>query len=285
MVKYDILRTMEGPSLVILREELQPFLNKKVLAVSGNTKEAKETLLGKKLSLIDSWGKVLVLGFNSTRKKSETLFTRTHFMMFGSYRINDPKENRVPRLELKFSNGTVYFYACSLRILAEDPRLSLDRHIDLMSKEWDSNFVLDELKKRKSAKLCDLLVDQSIFAGSGNIVKNEVLFNLRLHPLTKLSSIPKTQWPKVISAVHEYMWNFYEWKKKFELRRHWQVYRNFKCPICGASLKRKKLGVFQRSTFYCEKHQPLAKKLRTVKVHEVLPPRIPRRVKEKRLDH
>jgi hypothetical protein len=41
---------LEGPSLVILREELKPFIGHKVLRVRGNTKQPKATLKGRTLT-------------------------------------------------------------------------------------------------------------------------------------------------------------------------------------------------------------------------------------------
>ena len=264
---------MEGPSLLILHEEFQPFLKQKVLKVSGNTQQPKELLKGRTLTKIQTWGKNLFLTFSSAKKSESDILTKTHFMMFGSYTINKPKENRTPRLELKFKKGTLYFYACSIRFGAEDYLRSLDSEVDLMSKHWNSKHVLKLMQKKQNSYLCDLFLDQTVFAGSGNIIKNEVLFNLRCHPLTKLSEIPHKDWPKLVRAVHEYSWNFYEWKKKFELRRHWQVYRKFKCPLCQGKLIRENNGRLNRKSFFCPTHQPLLKNkvVKGLKLHKVLP--------------
>jgi endonuclease VIII len=243
---------MEGPSLLILKEELKPFVGQRVLKVSGNTKQPKELLKGKKLLHVYSWGKVLFMEFG---ERANSLFTRIHFMMFGSYRINEPRPNRFPRLEFQFPNGILYFYACSFRFVEKEVLNKLDPRVDLLSREWDEKHVLKLLKKKTHQYLCDLFLDQTVFAGSGNIVKNEVLFNLRCHPLTKLADLRRKDWPVAIRAVRAYCEHFYEWKKKFELRQHWQVYRKPKCPLCGGKIKREKLGQFERSTFYCRRHQ------------------------------
>jgi endonuclease-8 len=276
---------MEGPSLVILKEELQPFLGQKILKVSGNTKQPKDLLKGRTLDRVETWGKALFLTFGSNKKKEKPILTKTHFMMFGSYRIDDPKENRQPRLELKFKNGIVYFYACSFLMNADEYFNNLDKEVDLLSKNWNEKHVLELLEKKKSSYLCDLFLDQSVFAGSGNIVKNEVLFNMRRHPLTKLSQINKKEWPKIIHAVQDYCWNFYEWKKKYQLRRHWQVYRQHKCPLCEHKLIKENDGKFNRKSFICDKHQPLStEKIQKIKIHKVLPMKNPKG-KETRLDH
>lgn len=273
---------MEGPSLIILKEELKPFVGKKVLKVSGNTQQPKEILKGRELKRIRTWGKVLFMEF-SGNKKEPSVLTRTHFMMFGSYRINDPKLNRFPRLELQFNNGVLYFYACSFKFVEKEVFKVLDQKVDVLSRQWDEKHVLGLMKKKKDNYLCDLFLDQTLFAGSGNIVKNEVLFNLRCHPLTKLSDLRPKDWPIAIHAIREYCENFYKWKKKYELRRHWQVYKKHKCPLCGEKVKREKLGKFERSTFYCvnDQENPKGEK---IKHHEVLPP-APKKQKEARLDH
>jgi endonuclease-8 len=123
-----------------------------------------------------------------------------------------------------------------------------------------------------------------VFAGSGNIVKNEVLFNVRRHPLTKLSEVKEADWPKLARAVHGYCADFYRWKKKFELRKHWQVYRRGTCPLCGGKLTRAKLGRRQRGSFFCPRCQPLKERKTKLEVFEVLPVRGPAGP-EARLDH
>jgi endonuclease-8 len=273
---------MEGPSLVILREELQPYLNKKVLKVSGNTTQPKESLKGRTLEKVETWAKVLFLTFS--KPKSKPIVIKIHFLMFGSYRINDAKENRTPRLELKFKNGILYFYSCSLIFGADEYLNAVDTKVDVMSPNWDEEHVLKMMEQKKSTYLCDLFLDQSVFAGSGNIVKNEVLFNIRRHPLTKLSQIPKKDWPKLAHAVRDYCFNFLEWKKKYELRQHWQVYRKNTCPLCQRKLEKAPMGKWKRRTFFCQHCQKLPLKQTKLKVFPVLP-LIKAPQPEARLDH
>ena len=261
---------MEGPSLLILREELQQFRGQKVLKVTGNTKQPKESLTHSTLQCIDTWGKQLFLTFSSSARSVPPIITKTHFLMFGSYRINEPKPERSPRLELKFRNGVVYFYACSIRFGADVYFEALDRRVDLMSDRWDEAHVVDLMGQKQGAFLCDLFLDQNVFAGSGNIVKNEVLFNIRRHPLTKLAHVSRRDWSRVAQAVHEYCWNFYVWKKQFQLRRHWQVYRRIQCPLCNSKLVTESLGKFARRTFYCPSDQALLPRARKLVVFPVL---------------
>jgi endonuclease-8 len=280
---------MEGPSLLILREELEPFLGQKVLEATGNTTQPKATLTGRRIDRVETWGKNLFLTFSASSAKAVPIVTKTHFLMFGSYRINEVRPGRTPRLALKFRNGIVYFYSCSIRFFADEYREALDPRIDLMSSEWDARHVVDSMAPKRNSPLCDLLLDQTVFAGSGNIIKNEVLFNIRRHPLTRLSRLARQDWLRLAQAVHSYCWNFYEWKKKFELRKHWQVYRQRLCPLCERKLIREPMGKNARLTFYCSRHQPLYTQIRKMQVSAVLEikpkPHSTSELSEHRLDH
>lgn len=269
---------MEGPSIVILKEELKIFLNKKVLHVEGNSKQPIKDLEGKTLKKVVTWGKMIFLIF------SGNIVTRTHFMLFGSYRIDEPRENRIPRVQFNFPNGIVYFYACAFNMDARESLESLDQRVNVLSDEWDEKYVTKLLNSQKDPFLCDLFLNQELFAGSGNIVKNEVLFNLRRHPLTKLSDVNIRDRKLLARAIRDYCENFYEWKKKFELRKHWQVYKMRKCKVCSRPLKREKTGKGQRSTFFCNYCQSKKKSKEKLVLNEVLPVTV-KGPKERRLDH
>src|SRR6188508_3078819 len=98
----------EGPSIVILKEEVLPFTGKKIIAVSGNSKIDQARLLNLKVNAFKSWGKHFLICF-----KEFTL--RIHFLMFGSYQVNDKKPDRAIRLNFTFKNGEINFYACSIK--------------------------------------------------------------------------------------------------------------------------------------------------------------------------
>jgi endonuclease VIII len=269
---------MEGPSLVILKEELAKFRGKKVVRISGNSKQPIQEIEGKTLKRIETWGKTIFLIF------SGNIVTRTHFLLFGTYRIDDPKKDRTPRVQFEFPNGIVYFYACAFSMNAEEALKELDPRVNVLGKDWDEKYVLKLLKDNQDTYLCDLFLDQHLFAGSGNIVKNEVLFNLRRHPLTKVKDIDPKDYKKLVHAIRVYCENFYEWKKKYELRKHWQVYKRWKCRNCETKLKREKLGKGQRSTFFCPHCQGKSHTKERIELHEVLPIHTDGK-REERFDH
>ena len=147
----------EGPSIVILKEQCAPFSGKNVIEVAGNTKVDKERAHNKKIIAFKSWGKHFLICFND--------FTiRIHFMLFGSYRINEDKD-APPRLSLKFNNGVLNFYSCSVKIIEEDLDELYDWSEDIMSDYWDTKAAKKKLKDSPGMLVCDALLDQHIFSG------------------------------------------------------------------------------------------------------------------------
>src|SRR5438132_2866112 len=98
--------------------------------------------------------------------------------MFGSYRINE-KKDAAPRLSLRFENGELNLYSCSIRLIEGDLNDLYDWSADVLSDEWDAPKAKKRLRKLPDAMVCDALLNQDIFAGVGNIIKNEVLFRIR----------------------------------------------------------------------------------------------------------
>lgn len=238
---------MEGPSLVLLTEELKPFVKTKVTAAEGTADIAFDKIPGTSLKKALSWGKHLILVFDKT-------ILRIHFLMFGSYRINESKD-RDPKLRLSFKDGFVDFYSCSVKTLSKEDLKAYDWSLDLMSDEWDKRRVTKLLREKDDGQLCDLLMDQTIFPGLGNIIKNEVLFRLRFHPEWTLDQLKPKEQLALVREARNYSLQFYEWKKINQLKRNWLIFRKRKCPICKGAVTMKKTGKGQRVSFFCPKCQ------------------------------
>jgi len=239
----------EGPSIVILKEQVQAFKGRKVIAVSGNAKIDKERITNKKVIDFKSWGKHFLICFKD--------FTvRIHLMLFGSYRINETRD-MTPRLSLQFTNGQLSFYACAVKIIDEPLDEVYDWSADVMSPQWDATKALKKLKAHPGMLAADAILDQDIFAGAGNIFKNEVLFRIRVHPLSTIGSLPAKKLKELVQETHNYAFQFYEWKKNYELKKHWQAHTKKICPRCHIPFIKEYLGKTNRRTFYCDNCQLL----------------------------
>jgi endonuclease VIII len=241
----------EGPSIVILKEQVTPFLGRTIQRVEGNTTIEKERLLQQRVESFRSWGKHFLI-------ELPDFSLRVHFMLFGSYRINETKSWAVPRLSLGFGEaGEINFYACSVRFIEEPLDLVYDWWADVMSEHWDPKLALKRLRAQPDTLVCDALLDQDLFAGVGNIIKNEVLFRIGVHPLSTVGALPAKKLRELVEQARQYSFDFFEWKKQFVLKKHWLAHTKRTCPRCQIPLKKAHLGRTQRRSFFCENCQVL----------------------------
>jgi len=240
----------EGPSLVILREQAAHFVGHDVLRVAGNSRIDIQRMQGLRLEDLRSWGKQLLLCFPG--------FTlRVHMLLWGSYRI-DARKEATPRLRLEFDNGELEFYASSVKYLEGDLDALYDWSADVMSDAWDPKAARRKLRAQPDTLVCDALLDQDVFAGVGNIIKNEVLHRIRVHPESRVGGLSARKLGELALQAREYSFDFLVWKKAYELKKHYQVHTRTVCPRDGERLSyRAKLGTRQRRAFFCSRCQRL----------------------------
>lgn len=95
---------MEGPSLHLAAEQLQPFAGRRIVTVSGNSKIGIERLQGLSVT--------------------------------GDYRRTGP-----PRLVLDFSNGEITMWAASVKFIEDaDAEAGYDFTSDIMADAWDPTY-------------------------------------------------------------------------------------------------------------------------------------------------
>jgi endonuclease-8 len=239
----------EGPSILILKEEVQQFSGKKIISVSGNSSIDIERLENQTIKAFKTWGKHFLICF-------EGFTVKIHMLMFGTYRVNERKET-TPRLSLVFDDGELNFYTCSIKILEGDINTYYDWSEDVLSEEWDAQKAKRSLDKIPDQMICDGILDQNIFSGVGNIIKNEVLYRCEIHPESIIGKIPSEKIGEIISECCIYSFEFLYWKKKFELKKHWLAYTKKTCLRCDLPIIKKQTGNKKRRSFFCTNCQQL----------------------------
>jgi len=237
----------EGPSIVILKEAVSEFTGEEIISVAGNSKEDIARMQGRKIEAFKSWGKHFLICFDG-------FTTKIHFLMFGSYRINERKESP-PRLQLMFENGEINFYTCSVKFLEGDVNLHYDWDADVMNDNWNPRKAKKKLKATPGIQVCDALLEQEIFSGVGNIIKNEVLYRVKVHPESPVGKIPDAKMREIISEARVYSFDFLEWKKRYELKKHWLAHTKKTCSRCNLPIVKKYTGIKKRRSFFCENCQ------------------------------
>jgi len=236
----------EGPSIFILKELITPhFKGKKITKAFGNAKIDMAKLKDKKIIDIRCWGKQLLIFTGDAT-------IRIHLLMFGSYSIDENKKPaRSLRLSLVVPKHALYFYNCSVRLLPADADTLYDWQADVLSNKWDPVKTRKKLKIVPGTMICDALLDQQIFSGVGNIIKNEVLYRVKLHPENIIKDIPAVKLSAVIKEARNYSFDFLKWKKEFTLKQHWLAHTKKTCLRCNLPIIKKYCGKTKRRTFFC----------------------------------
>ncbi len=250
---------MEGPSLHLAAKQLKPFKGERILSVSGNTSIDKTRFDGKTVRDIFAWGKHLVFQF-------DMFALRVHFLLWGTFEAQvlgvwvtgDYRKARVSRLSFVFQNGEINMFNCSLKIIeSAKAKNEYDFSTDIMSPKWDADQAYRRARKMPDEEIADVLLDQEIFAGVGNIIKNEVLSIMRVNPKATVASIPPKKLKALIAETQAFSRQFYKWREKFVLRKHLLIHRKGTCPHCGTKVIREKTGKRERWSYWCPVCQAL----------------------------
>ena len=240
---------MEGPSIYLLAEKLQIFLNQKIVELSGNAKFEKQPLVGQTIQDIFAYGKKLIIQF-------EDHALTTHFLMYGSYRIDEVRANMPPRLALITKKHSLYFYNCSIKCFeSSNVKKTLPLEFDILSEQWNAQKVIRAMKAHPKETIDDILLDQEIFAGVGNIIKNEVLFLGKVLPTTQIKKLSAKKIKEIVLHARQFSQKFLELHRVYQLKKNLQIYRKKYCPICKGLVTRKKTGTLNRWSFYCSRCQ------------------------------
>lgn len=253
--------TMEGPTVFATQQMLQPFKGKKIKGASGNTVLGTEQFVNKQIKDIYSWGKHLVFQFDH-------FALRVHFMLAGTYEgevdgkmiYGDYKKTRDMKLQFDFDNGFFAMYSCNLKLHPNTSNLkeAYDFTTDVMADEWDEEAAYKKVLKKQNAEISDVLLDQKIFTGVGNKIRNEELFNKKIPPMQLVKDIEEPTLRKLVHDVVKLSRQFYEWRKIDELNNgmHWKIYKKKICPVCGGEVKHAYTGKQKRSSYWCPVCQP-----------------------------
>lgn len=242
----------EGPTIVLMKEDLRKFEGQKVISTSGSEVPKTVDLDGETVREIKTFGKQTFLIFDK-------IIFKVHLMMFGSYSLFTRKDIDTLKLGLTFKDGGMYFYTCVVKVVDESDLSKINWESDIMSKKWSDEKAIEKMQKHPEMMICDALMNQDIFAGVGNIIKNEALFRAGIHPETLIKNLTKAKLKLIIKETKDYSFEFLKYKRTDTLSKTFQVYHKKTCPKCGVEILKKETGKSKRMSFFCIKDQQLMK--------------------------
>ena len=238
----------EGPSILYLKEQLQPFEGRVVKTAGGYGDMPTAWITGKKLLQVLTWGKQLLFVFaNGT--------VRIHLGLFGDLLINERKKvNR--SFFLEFAKGEINGYVVKAIKLEKPINETYDWRTDILSPEFDKAYVKKLLQKLEKKTIDDVLMNQDVFTGVGNKIRNEALYRAGIHPLSVVGHIPAAKITKLLNEVVKYAKIFYKNLQTKGAHSSFQVYQK-EFAADGSEVTMKILQKSKRKIFYSEHKQQL----------------------------
>jgi endonuclease-8 len=144
---------------------------------------------------------------------------------------------------------------------------------DPLSDTFNAEQALERMQAHGDIEIADVLLDQSVIAGIGNVFKSEVLFGARVNPFVPVSQLTREQLAAIVAVATRFMRaNVVSgvasgFSRTASMRRTtgradpsarlWVYGRGGQpCRRCGTAISRQKQGPYARSTYWCPKCQP-----------------------------
>jgi endonuclease VIII len=231
-------------------------------------------IVGRSVASVASRGKNLLIAF------SGDLVLRTHMRMNGSWHVYPAGARwRRPARDMRVLVGTSDAIAVGFNIPVAEfltPR-QLARHDalrslgpDLLDAAFDRVEALHRMRARGAEPIADVLLNQRVVAGIGNVFKSEILFVAGVHPFTRACDLSDAQLDRLMDvAVAQLRANVVGPERTLSPavgrrttnsldpnEKLWVYGRGGKpCRTCGARIESRATGIDARLTFWCPQCQ------------------------------
>ncbi|MDH4358843.1 MAG: bifunctional DNA-formamidopyrimidine glycosylase/DNA-(apurinic or apyrimidinic site) lyase [Candidatus Berkelbacteria bacterium] len=246
----------------------------------------KDDVVGAKITSIERRAKMLII--NLSNKNSLLIHLKLTGQLVFDYKAGDKSKrvagghpskdwvadlpNQFTHVIFKFSDGSVLYFN-DLRKFGyvkvyktgeiDEQKVLRELGPEPFSKEFSVDYLMRIFAKRPRVKIKQVLMDQTVISGVGNIYSDEALFCARISPLRLAKDVEKTELIKLVSCVREILQKGLKYEgssentfvnvegKQGEMQKHFQVYQQTgkPCPECGTKIERIKIG--GRSSHFC----------------------------------
>ena len=197
----------EGHTLFRLARDLDEAFGRRPVRVSspqGRFAADAATIDGLEVTHAESAGKHLFVGFPDDR------FVHIHLGLIGKFDIT-PHNGEIPlpvgQVRLRLFNET---HVADLRgatqceLVGESKRQSVLAKLgpDPLRADADPDKAWTRIHK-SHRPIGELLMDQAVLAGIGNVYRAEVLFRHKIHPLRPGNTLRKSQWDSIWADLVE----------------------------------------------------------------------------------
>jgi len=236
-------------------------------------------LVGQTVDRVEARGKWLLIYFSGGG------ILTSHLLMNGRWHLYRQGQRwQLPRFHMRIVIENSEYQAVGFRVpvarMHTAQSLERDLHVvrtenDLLRGEFDAEAALDRLLARPGEAIADVLLDQAVLAGVGNVFKSEICFVEGLHPFRAVGTLTRAQAASAITCARKLLKaNVLEdsgntivtFRSQQRRTTHasdpgeslWVYGRSGEpCRRCGEAIRRRIQGADARVTFWCPCCQPM----------------------------
>jgi endonuclease VIII len=241
----------EGDTILRTANQLRPRLAGK--RVTRAAPEKFERLVGSTVTDVSPNGKHLLVHFDNG------LVLHSHMRMTGSWHVYRPGETwrkpaRLARVVLENEDTVAVLFNAPIAELRRKKVLEHElAHLgpDILAAELDLDEILKRARKAERQALGELLLNQRVAAGIGNIYKCESLWRLKLDPWMPAGALDDEALGRLYLTARTLMLGAL--RKRPPIAVHGKAGRS--CPRCWRRIACRNQGDPPRFTYYCPKCQ------------------------------
>ena len=237
----------EGDSLHRAARKLQVLVGERVGVETPNPRAAASlsaaTLDGRRLESVEAVGKNLLLRFEGG------LVLRSHLRMTGRWQVVERGAARHGKPWLVLTGVEREALLWNGPVLELSTRGTRKLGPDILADPPDLAAMVANLRgEHRSRELGDVLLDQRLVAGIGNVWKAESLWHTRLSPWLPLGDVTDAELELVLSEAARLMRASLD-----DGRVERAVYRRAgrPCPRCGGPIRSRGQGDDNRTAYWC----------------------------------
>jgi endonuclease-8 len=225
-------------------------------------------LRGRTIERVHAIGKHLLIEF------SGGLTLRSHLRMNGTWHIYRAGERWMrPRSDMRLAIATEDFVAVGFNVpvaelLDERARVRSEelRRLgqDLLGEQFDLAEARERVRAHGGQEIGNVLLNQRVVAGIGNVYKSELLFIRRLNPFRRVDELTNDEVDSLLTTARKLLRHNVERESgrretRTSMRGEDRLYvygrAGKPCRRCGTAIEMRKQGPDARVTFWCGKCQ------------------------------
>ncbi len=248
----------EGDTLYNTALELRPaLLGEQLVDVSVRARGMYRLRSGDTVVGVEAHGKFLEITV------ARGLVLRTHLKMTGVWHLYDQNErwrrpHHLARAVLKTADHTAVCFAAPTVEIGRVGDGRLDHLGPDLTGEVDVGVLVERARSLDPAtEIAEVLLDQRVACGIGNIYKNEALWACEASPFASLESFADDDLAALYRTANEQLQaNLGRWKRQTH-NRGFAVYDRARqaCPRCRGEIRTTTHGDIGRRTYWCSRCQ------------------------------